>query len=200
MTAFTWALCSAVFDDNHSRECWMTTAIWPVSLAVFDDSFYLAVCSTAFDDNHSRECWMTTAIWPVSLAVFDDGFYLAVCSTAFDDNPSRECWMMIVCCWAACHLLEQLVWQALMTVLLSKEPFAVVFGKNVSTWPFWQNVLATTVIEIFEIVLEIEPKSYAGNVILGFHFKRADSHRTVEGRGWKEWGFGKMDSNPHEIH
>lgn len=92
---------------------------------------------------------------------------------------------MIIVCWAACPFLEQVVCQALMTVFLSKEPFAVAFGKNVSTWSclFDKMSLATTVIEIFEIVLETEPKSYAGNVILGFHFKRADSHRTVEGRG-----------------
>lgn len=120
MTVFTWALCSAVFDDSHSEECWITTTNWVVSLAVFGNSFYLAVCSTAFDD-----------------------------------SPSRECWMIIVC-FAACFLLERLVLQALMTMLPSKEPFAVAFGKNVSNWSclFDTYVLATTVIEVFEIIWE----------------------------------------------
>ena len=116
---------------------------------------------------------MTAFTWALSLVVFDDSFSWALCFAVFGDNASLE------------------------RTLRSS------FGeKNLFTWSCLLDkyVLATTVIRIIEISLEIGPKSYAGNVILGFHFKRADSHRTVEGMGWKAWAFGKIDSNPNEIH
>ncbi len=97
---------------------------------------------------------MTAFTWALSLVVFDDSFSWALCFAVFGDNASLE------------------------RTLRSS------FGeKDLFTWSCLLDkyVLATTVIGIIEINLEIGPKSYAGNVILGFHFKRADSHRTVEG-------------------